>query len=69
MKIKVISKRPDQRKGLEQCSITNIIGNVYDVVHTKEYIQDFFEFGEVSIVSAEFGGLIVLNKGEYEIVG
>jgi hypothetical protein len=60
MKVKVVKSEPAD-KG--QCSIENLIGKQFKVIGKPDE-----EDGSVSVRSYEFGGIIKLNKIEYEEV-
>lgn len=62
MKVRVIASKPVLTKIIEQDHIHHLIGKVYDV--------KFYDTEDYSVLVEEesFGGQIVLNKGEYEIL-
>lgn len=62
MRIRVIMNKPKYYQDTDAESVENIIGQEFDVLDYDE------ELGEVSINSEQHGGIIVLNKEEYEVV-
>ncbi|MCF7618629.1 MULTISPECIES: hypothetical protein [Bacillus subtilis group] len=62
MIIKIIKSQPDTRERLEQDHINHLIGNTYEVLN---YDKDD---NSVSIFDSSFGGEIVLNEKEYQII-
>lgn len=59
MKIKVVASKPIEER--EQFGIEPLIGKEFDAVAFN------FE-GQVRINSDEFGGEVILNKNEYEVI-
>lgn len=57
MKIKVVASKPTE----DQESIEPLIGKEFDA-------KPVFEEGQVRINSDEFGGEVILNKNEYEVI-
>lgn len=62
MKVKVIASNPDLTPGIEQDTISNLIGNVYDVIFLDK------EDNSVNVYEPTFKGEITLNNGEYKVI-
>jgi|GEM_PF-4785378 len=63
MKVRVIASKPDtQRIAVAQLSIEHLIGKIYEVKYYDKEDQS------VTVYEESFGGDIVLNKDEYELV-
>ena len=63
-KIKVIKSNPMYN----QESINDLVGKEYKVTaHWKQKTNILYN-GEIEINSPEFGGMIILNSSEYEVI-
>ncbi|ANB57161.1 hypothetical protein GFC29_1381 [Anoxybacillus sp. B7M1] len=63
MKVKVIANKPDTRPRTgAQLPIEHLIGKIYEVKYYDKEDQS------VTVYEESFGGDIVLNKNEYEIM-
>lgn len=67
LKIRIVASKPTELQ--DEFSIVKYIGKEYEVVNHWQNSNSGLDEGEIQIDLTEEGGIIILNSGEYEVVG